>query len=209
MLAATPAAASAATAAYSGSWGENISVRAGKSAREIVIALIIDDGLRSRKHRDNIFSTNFSVAGAATGRMRSIRTIASMAFRRGYSEGANGGSAAALFARQLARERLPSAATAHGHLVEHRLDRGIRLQHARSLELAELPSGLNLAILRPLARQDQPSPGGAQRGASRVRQVKDSPASSRNVHGEGDRRRPLLARAPWVRTAMRQRPQKW
>ena len=83
---------------FSGSWGENISCGR-QSAREIVIALIIDDGLRSRKHRDNIFSTNFSVAGAATGPHAQYRTIASMAFAGGYSEGANGGSAAALFAR--------------------------------------------------------------------------------------------------------------
>ncbi len=36
--------------AWSGAWGENISY--GKtSAREIVVALIIDDGQRARKHR--------------------------------------------------------------------------------------------------------------------------------------------------------------
>ena len=70
---------------FSGSWGENISC--GKqSAREIVIALIVDDGLRSRKHRDNIFSTNFSVAGAATGPHAQYRTICSMAFASGYAE---------------------------------------------------------------------------------------------------------------------------
>ena len=84
---------------FSGSWGENISCGR-QSAREIVIALIIDDGLRSRKHRDNIFSTNFTVAGAATGPHAQYRTIASMAFAGGYAEGnAGGGSAMALFAR--------------------------------------------------------------------------------------------------------------
>ncbi len=84
---------------FSGSWGENISCGR-QSAREIVIALIIDDGLRSRKHRDNIFSTNFTVAGAATGPHAQYRTIASMAFAGGYAEGnAGGGAAMALFAR--------------------------------------------------------------------------------------------------------------
>ena len=83
---------------YSGSWGENISCGR-QSAREIVIALIVDDGLRSRKHRDNIFSTNFTVAGAATGPHAQYRTICSMAFAGGYAEGGGGGSAAALFAR--------------------------------------------------------------------------------------------------------------
>ena len=82
---------------WSGSWGENISCGR-QSAREIVIALIVDDGLRSRKHRDNIFSTNFTVAGAATGPHSQYRTICSMAFAGGYSEG-GGGTAAALFAR--------------------------------------------------------------------------------------------------------------
>lgn len=84
---------------FSGSWGENISCGR-QSAREIVIALIVDDGLRSRKHRENIFSTNFTVAGAATGPHAQYRTIASMAFAGGYAEGASGGGAAmALFAR--------------------------------------------------------------------------------------------------------------
>ena len=70
---------------FSGSWGENISCGR-QSAREIVIALIVDDGLRSRKHRANIFSTNFSVAGAATGPHAQYRTICSMAFAGGYAE---------------------------------------------------------------------------------------------------------------------------
>jgi uncharacterized protein YkwD len=70
---------------FSGAWGENISCGR-QSARDIVIALIVDDGLRSRKHRENIFSTNFSVAGAASGPHAQYRTICSMAFAGGYSE---------------------------------------------------------------------------------------------------------------------------
>ena len=80
---------------WSGSWGENISCGR-QSAREIVIALIIDDGLRSRKHRDNIFSTSFNYAGAATGPHAQYRTICSMAFAGGYAER---GSAETLVAR--------------------------------------------------------------------------------------------------------------
>ena len=83
---------------WSGSWGENISCGR-QSAREIVIALIIDDGLRSRKHRDNIFSTNFSYAGAAVGPHAQYRTVCSMSFAGGYVEGVRGDTAAALFAR--------------------------------------------------------------------------------------------------------------
>ena len=81
---------------WSGSWGENISCGR-QSAREIVIALIIDDGLRSRKHRDNIFNPNFNYAGAATGPHAQYRTICSTAFAGGYAE--NGRSGDALYAR--------------------------------------------------------------------------------------------------------------
>ena len=70
---------------WGGSWGENISC--GRSgARETVIALIIDDGLRSRKHRKNIFSPAFGYAGAAVGPHAQYRTVCSMAFAGSYAE---------------------------------------------------------------------------------------------------------------------------
>ncbi len=70
---------------WSGRWGENISY--GKStAREIVIALIIDDGLRARKHRKNIFNPGFNVAGAAVGPHAHYRTVCSIDFAGGYVE---------------------------------------------------------------------------------------------------------------------------
>ena len=70
---------------FSGSWGENISY--GKSsARDVVIALIIDDGLRARKHRKNIFNPNFNFAGAAFGRHARFGTMCSMDFAGGYAE---------------------------------------------------------------------------------------------------------------------------
>ena len=75
---------------WRGTWGENISCgRVG--ARETVIALIVDDGLRSRKHRDNIFSSRFNVAGAAIGSHAQYRTICSIGFAGGYVE--NGSAA--------------------------------------------------------------------------------------------------------------------
>ncbi len=71
---------------WSGTWGENISY--GKtSAREIVVALIIDDGQRARKHRKNIFNPAFNIAGAAIGSHARYRTVWSIEFAGGYAEG--------------------------------------------------------------------------------------------------------------------------
>jgi uncharacterized protein YkwD len=70
---------------WSLSWGENIAY--GKtSARDIVLALIIDDGLRARKHRKNIFSPKFNYAGAAYGPHARYRSICSIDFAGGYVE---------------------------------------------------------------------------------------------------------------------------
>jgi uncharacterized protein YkwD len=74
-----------------GGWAENISY--GKSsARDVVLALIIDDGLAARKHRQNIFNPNYNVAGAAFGPHARFRTMCSMDFAGGYAE--RGGTAA-------------------------------------------------------------------------------------------------------------------
>jgi uncharacterized protein YkwD len=68
-----------------GSWGENLSY--GKSsARDVVLALIIDDGSPARKHRQNIFNPNYNVAGAAFGPHARFRTMCSMDFAGGYAE---------------------------------------------------------------------------------------------------------------------------
>jgi uncharacterized protein YkwD len=70
---------------FTGGWGENISY--GKStARDVVLALIIDDGLPARKHRKNIFNPYFNFAGAAFGRHAKFGTVCSMNFAGGYAE---------------------------------------------------------------------------------------------------------------------------
>jgi uncharacterized protein YkwD len=70
---------------FSGSWGENVSY--GKSsARDVVLALIIDDGLPARKHRKNIFNPNFNFAGAAFGSHAQFGSMCSMDFAGGYAE---------------------------------------------------------------------------------------------------------------------------
>ncbi|HEX8280769.1 MAG TPA: CAP domain-containing protein [Chthoniobacterales bacterium] len=71
--------------AWSGTWGENLSCGR-MSPREIVMSLIIDDGLRSRKHRANIFNGAYGYAGAAVGSHATYRTICSIEFAGGYAE---------------------------------------------------------------------------------------------------------------------------
>jgi uncharacterized protein YkwD len=70
---------------FAGGWGENVSY--GKaSARDVVLALIIDDGQSARKHRKNIFNPSFSVAGAAFGSHARFGTVCSIDFAGGYAE---------------------------------------------------------------------------------------------------------------------------
>ena len=70
---------------WTGAWGENISY--GKtSARDIILALIIDDGIAGRKHRKNIFNPKFNFAGAAFGPHARYRSVCSIDFAGGYME---------------------------------------------------------------------------------------------------------------------------
>lgn len=81
---------------WSAIWGENISY--GKATpRDVVIALIIDDGLLSRKHRKNIFNPAFNYAGAAIGPHAGYRTVCSIDFAGSYIESAT--DSRSLFAR--------------------------------------------------------------------------------------------------------------
>jgi uncharacterized protein YkwD len=70
---------------WSGGWAENISY--GKSsARDVVLALIIDDGQPARKHRKNIFNPIYNYAGAAFGRHAKFGSMCNIDFAGGYAE---------------------------------------------------------------------------------------------------------------------------
>lgn len=63
--------------------GENIYYGRG-NAREIVVALIIDSGVRGRGHRKNLFSRDYSVIGIADGRHARFGGMCVMDFAGGF-----------------------------------------------------------------------------------------------------------------------------
>jgi len=65
-------------------WAENIAYGQ-RSARAIVMALIVDDGMRGRDHRRNIFNPNYNAAGAAYGPHARYDSVGSIdLLRRGH-----------------------------------------------------------------------------------------------------------------------------
>jgi hypothetical protein len=70
-------------------WGENIAY-GHDTPRSIVLALIVDDGQRARKHRKNIFNPAFTRAGAAIGPHGRYRTVCSMEFAAIFVEAGAG-----------------------------------------------------------------------------------------------------------------------
>ncbi len=66
-------------------WAENIAY-GHHTGREIVLALIVDDGVRNRGHRKNIFNSTYNVAGAAYGPHAGFGSVCSIDFASGYAE---------------------------------------------------------------------------------------------------------------------------
>jgi uncharacterized protein YkwD len=73
---------------WSVSVGEDIVYRSRK-AREDVIALIIDDGVKSRGHRKNIFKSDFHVVGLALSPTSKIPPMCVITFAGGFADRGN------------------------------------------------------------------------------------------------------------------------
>ena len=65
--------------------GENISYGA-ETPRDLVLALIIDDGISSRSHRNNIFNPIFRMIGIACGPHAKFSSMCVMDVAGGYQE---------------------------------------------------------------------------------------------------------------------------
>jgi len=70
---------------WEGAAGENIQY-GGRDAREVVVQLLIDDGVPGRGHRKNVLSSRFRVVGVGCGRHARFRTVCVIDFAAGYRE---------------------------------------------------------------------------------------------------------------------------
>lgn len=70
---------------WSGHAAENISYGP-RDARSIVIAFIVDDGVRDRAHRLNVFGSDFLLAGIACGPHASFGTMCVIDFATAFAE---------------------------------------------------------------------------------------------------------------------------
>lgn len=64
---------------------ENITYRA-ETAREVVLNMIIDDGVKSRSHRKNVLSSTFQLFGIACGTASNQKTVCVAEFADSFTE---------------------------------------------------------------------------------------------------------------------------
>ena len=57
-----------------------------KTAKEVMINLLVDDGSESRGHRTNIFKTEFNVFSSYTGPHKEYNTVSVINYAAGYIE---------------------------------------------------------------------------------------------------------------------------
>jgi uncharacterized protein YkwD len=72
-----------------GSWSDSVGediVYKSRKAREDVIALIIDDGVKSRGHRKNIFKSDFHVIGLALSPPAKSPSMCVITFAGGFAD---------------------------------------------------------------------------------------------------------------------------
>lgn len=72
---------------WQGSIGENIAY-GHDSARDVVIGFIVDDGVPSRGHRQNLFKAAWRVTGVACGSHKVYHTMCVMLLAGGYTDAA-------------------------------------------------------------------------------------------------------------------------
>jgi uncharacterized protein YkwD len=70
---------------WGGSFGENIEY-GNFTASQIVMQLIIDDGIPNRSHRKNIFKSSYTLVGVSCGPHHSFGSICVMDFAGSYTE---------------------------------------------------------------------------------------------------------------------------
>lgn len=63
-------------------WGENLAAGFENTAQDVVLQLVIDDGVPSRGHRKNLLSPDFNVVGIGCGEHPQWRTCCTMDFGR-------------------------------------------------------------------------------------------------------------------------------